>query len=99
MFYLLSEFMIGSSICILCMKGKLLDGRMVAVKQLSATSHQGKREFMTEIATISAVQHRNLVKLHGCCIESDAPLLVYEYMENGSLDRAILGIVFLFWTS
>ncbi|KAF2918537.1 hypothetical protein DAI22_08g064600 [Oryza sativa Japonica Group] len=72
-------------------KGKLLDGRMVAVKQLSATSHQGKREFMTEIATISAVQHRNLVKLHGCCIESDAPLLVYEYMENGSLDRAILG--------
>uniref|UniRef100_A0A0E0LS86 non-specific serine/threonine protein kinase n=1 Tax=Oryza punctata TaxID=4537 RepID=A0A0E0LS86_ORYPU len=70
-------------------KGKLLDGRMVAVKQLSATSHQGKREFMTEIATISAVQHRNLVKLHGCCIERNTPLLVYEYLENGSLDRAI----------
>uniref|UniRef100_J3MR57 Serine-threonine/tyrosine-protein kinase catalytic domain-containing protein n=1 Tax=Oryza brachyantha TaxID=4533 RepID=J3MR57_ORYBR len=50
-------------------RAKLHDGRMVAVKQLSPTSHQGKREFMTEIATISAVQHRNLVKLHGCCIE------------------------------
>lgn len=72
-------------------KGKLLDGRMVAVKQLSPTSRQGKREFMAEIVTISAVQHRNLVKLHGCCIESNAPLLVYEYMENGSLDQAIFG--------
>uniref|UniRef100_A0A0D3GXB4 non-specific serine/threonine protein kinase n=1 Tax=Oryza barthii TaxID=65489 RepID=A0A0D3GXB4_9ORYZ len=70
-------------------KGKLHDGRMIAVKQLSPTSHQGKREFMTEIATISAVQHRNLVKLHGCCIESKAPLLVYEFLENGSLDQAI----------
>lgn len=72
-------------------KGELHDGRMVAVKQLSPTSHQGKKEFMTEIATISAVQHRNLVKLHGCCIGSKAPLLVYEYLENGSLDRAIFG--------
>ncbi|XP_048565717.1 probable LRR receptor-like serine/threonine-protein kinase At1g56140 [Triticum urartu] len=72
-------------------KGKLLDGRIVAVKQLSSTSHQGKKEFMTEIATISAVQHRNLVKLHGCCIDSKTPLLVYEYLEQGSLDQAIFG--------
>lgn len=70
-------------------KGKLYDGRMVAVKQLSPTSHQGKREFMTEISTISTVQHRNLVKLYGCCIESKAPLLVYEFLENGSLDQTI----------
>uniref|UniRef100_A0A0E0EJ03 Protein kinase domain-containing protein n=1 Tax=Oryza meridionalis TaxID=40149 RepID=A0A0E0EJ03_9ORYZ len=62
---------------------------MVAVKQLSPTSHQGKREFMTEISTISTVQHRNLVKLYGCCIESKAPLLVYEFLENGSLDQTI----------
>ncbi|XP_019711194.1 probable LRR receptor-like serine/threonine-protein kinase At1g56130 isoform X2 [Elaeis guineensis] len=72
-------------------KGKLSDGRIVAVKQLSATSHQGKRQFMAEIATISAVQHRNLVKLYGCCIEGDRRLLVYEYLENGSLDQAIFG--------
>uniref|UniRef100_A0A453GAU8 Protein kinase domain-containing protein n=1 Tax=Aegilops tauschii subsp. strangulata TaxID=200361 RepID=A0A453GAU8_AEGTS len=46
---------------------------------------------MTEIATISAVQHRNLVKLHGCCIDSKMPLLVYKYLEQGSLDQAIFG--------
>ncbi|GJN36556.1 hypothetical protein PR202_gb25429 [Eleusine coracana subsp. coracana] len=72
-------------------KGKLPDGRVIAVKQLSQTSHQGKSQFVTEVATISAVQHRNLVKLYGCCIDSNTPLLVYEYLENRSLDRALFG--------
>ncbi|AQK40948.1 Putative leucine-rich repeat receptor-like protein kinase family protein [Zea mays] len=72
-------------------KGKLPDERVIAVKQLSQTSHQGKSQFVTEVATISAVQHRNLVKLYGCCIDSSTPLLVYEYHENGSLDRALFG--------
>jgi len=72
-------------------KGNLPDGRIIAVKQLSQTSHQGKSQFVTEVATISAVQHRNLVKLYGCCIDSNTPLLVYEYHENGSLDRALFG--------
>ncbi|EXB53366.1 putative LRR receptor-like serine/threonine-protein kinase [Morus notabilis] len=72
-------------------KGTLDDGRVVAIKQLSLTSHQGKNEFMTEIATISAVQHRNLVKLYGCCFEGNKRLLVYEYLENNSLDRALFG--------
>uniref|UniRef100_A0A0E0LS96 non-specific serine/threonine protein kinase n=1 Tax=Oryza punctata TaxID=4537 RepID=A0A0E0LS96_ORYPU len=70
-------------------KGKLPDGRVIAVKQLSQSSHQGKNQFVTEVATISSVQHRNLVKLHGCCIDSNTPLLVYEYLENGSLDQAL----------
>ncbi|PKU85784.1 putative LRR receptor-like serine/threonine-protein kinase [Dendrobium catenatum] len=70
-------------------KGKLHDGRMVAVKQLSLASQQGERQFMAEIATISAVKHRNLAKLYGCCIEGDKRLLVYEYLENKSLDQAI----------
>ncbi len=61
------------------------------MKQLSQSSHQGASEFVTEVATISAVQHRNLVRLHGCCIDSKTPLLVYEYLENGSLDQAIFG--------
>ncbi|XP_040986721.1 probable LRR receptor-like serine/threonine-protein kinase At1g56140 isoform X4 [Juglans microcarpa x Juglans regia] len=72
-------------------KGTLNDGRAVAVKQLSLASHQGKNQFVAEIATISAVQHRNLVKLHGCCIDGDERLLVYEYLENRSLDQALFG--------
>ncbi|XP_059669289.1 probable LRR receptor-like serine/threonine-protein kinase At1g56140 [Cornus florida] len=72
-------------------KGTLNDGRLVAVKQLSVSSHQGKSQFVAEIATISAVQHRNLVKLYGCCIEGDKRLLVYEYLENRSLDQALFG--------
>ncbi|KAJ9164469.1 hypothetical protein P3X46_024044 [Hevea brasiliensis] len=70
-------------------KGKLGDERVIAVKQLSMASHQGKSQFVTEIATISAVQHRNLVKLYGCCIEGNNRLLVYEYLENKSLDQAL----------
>ncbi|XP_058070903.1 probable LRR receptor-like serine/threonine-protein kinase At1g56130 [Magnolia sinica] len=72
-------------------KGKLLDGRIVAVKQLSVVSHQGNNQFVAEIATISAVQQRNLVKLYGCCIEGVNQLLVYEYLENKSLDQALFG--------
>ncbi|XP_031119165.1 probable LRR receptor-like serine/threonine-protein kinase At1g56140 [Ipomoea triloba] len=72
-------------------KGTLEDGRNIAVKQLSVASHQGKSEFVAEIATISGVQHRNLVKLYGCCYEGNKRLLVYEYHENKSLDQALFG--------
>ncbi|KAH9795834.1 putative LRR receptor-like serine/threonine-protein kinase [Citrus sinensis] len=70
-------------------KGTLSDGRVIAVKQLSIASHQGKNQFVNEIATISAVQHRNLVRLYGCCIEGARRLLVYEYLENKSLDQVL----------
>ncbi|XP_058071761.1 probable LRR receptor-like serine/threonine-protein kinase At1g56140 [Magnolia sinica] len=72
-------------------KGTLSDGRTVAAKKLSVASHHGKSQFVTEIVTISAVQHRNLVKLYGCCIEGDEQILVYEYLENKSLDHALYG--------
>ncbi|KAL7590816.1 hypothetical protein Lser_V15G35422 [Lactuca serriola] len=72
-------------------KGKLADGRLIAVKQLSIASQHGKRQFVAEIATVSAVQHRNLVKLYGCCIDGEKRLLVYEYHENNSLDQALFG--------
>ncbi|KAG5228168.1 LRR receptor serine/threonine-protein kinase [Salix suchowensis] len=72
-------------------KGMLSDGRAVAVKKLSVASNQGTNQFVTEIATISAVQHRNLVKLYGCCIEGNRRLLVYEYLENKSLDKTLFG--------
>ncbi|KAK1428008.1 hypothetical protein QVD17_16824 [Tagetes erecta] len=70
-------------------KGKLRDGTIIAVKQLSSCSRQGNREFLNEIGVISCLQHPNLVKLHGCCIEGDQLLLVYEYMENNSLANAL----------
>ncbi|KAL4291627.1 hypothetical protein GQ457_14G007940 [Hibiscus cannabinus] len=72
-------------------KGTLSDGRVVAVKQLSVASNQGNEQFVTEITTISAVRHRNLVKLYGCCIGGNRRLLVYEYLENKSLDQALFG--------
>lgn len=73
------------------MQGQLPDGTVIAVKQLSAISRQGNREFLNEIGMISCLQHPNLVKLYGCCIEADQLILVYEYMENNSLARALFG--------
>ncbi|RVW29611.1 putative LRR receptor-like serine/threonine-protein kinase [Vitis vinifera] len=72
-------------------KGTLLDGTIIAVKQLSSKSKQGNREFVNEIGMISGLQHPNLVRLYGCCIEANQLLLVYEYMENNSLARALFG--------
>ncbi|XP_031266039.1 probable leucine-rich repeat receptor-like serine/threonine-protein kinase At3g14840 [Pistacia vera] len=72
-------------------KGVLADGTVIAVKQLSSKSKQGNREFVNEIGIISALQHPNLVKLHGCCIEGNQLMLIYEYLENNSLARALFG--------
>ncbi|KAI8558046.1 hypothetical protein RHMOL_Rhmol04G0057900 [Rhododendron molle] len=72
-------------------KGVLPDGSVIAVKQLSSKSKQGNREFVNEIGMISALQHPHLVKLYGCCIEGNQLLLIYEYMENNSLARALFG--------
>ena len=76
------------------LQGTLNDGRVVAVKQLSVASQQGKSQFVAEIAAISAVQHRNLVKLYGSCIEGNRRLLVYEHLENKRLDQALFGMDF-----
>ncbi|CAA7028274.1 unnamed protein product [Microthlaspi erraticum] len=72
-------------------KGELSDGTIIAVKQLSSRSCQGNREFVNEIGMISGLNHPNLVKLYGCCVEKNQLLLVYEYMENNSLALALYG--------
>uniref|UniRef100_A0A2P2J0P8 Protein kinase domain-containing protein n=1 Tax=Rhizophora mucronata TaxID=61149 RepID=A0A2P2J0P8_RHIMU len=72
-------------------KGTLKSGLQVAVKTLAAHSGQGVREFLNEINSISKVRHTNLVELIGCCVDGSNRILVYEYLENNSLDSALLG--------
>ncbi|WOG89853.1 hypothetical protein DCAR_0209092 [Daucus carota subsp. sativus] len=72
-------------------KGVLRNGTQVAVKTLSTESKQGLHEFLTEIEIISNVKHVNLVKLIGCCVQGTNRILVYEYLENNSLDTVLLG--------
>ncbi|KAF3335333.1 LRR receptor-like serine/threonine-protein kinase [Carex littledalei] len=71
-------------------KGTLRTGQEVAVKVLSAESRQGIREFLTEIDVITNVKHPHLVELLGCCIQDNNRILVYEYLQNSSLDHALL---------
>ncbi|KAJ9168969.1 hypothetical protein P3X46_020441 [Hevea brasiliensis] len=84
-----SENMLGQGGFGCVYKGRLVEGQEVAVKRLSKTSGQGIEEFKNEVRLIARLQHRNLVRLLGCCIEMDEKMLIYEYMEHRSLDSVL----------
>nr|XP_017185086.1 rust resistance kinase Lr10-like isoform X4 [Malus domestica] len=69
-------------------KGKLKDGRLVAVKVLTKLKGDGE-EFMNEVAAISRTSHVNIVSLLGYCFEHSKGALIYEFMPNGSLEKFI----------
>lgn len=72
-------------------KGLLMDGTKVAVKRGISENRQGLAEFRTEIEMLSQFRHRHLVSLIGYCHENDEMIIMYEYMEKGSLKDHLYG--------
>jgi hypothetical protein len=73
------------------MQGVLPDGQEIAVKRLFQSSGQGMRELKNELVLVAKLQHKNLIRLIGVCLQEHEKLLVYEFMPNRSLDIVLFG--------
>jgi len=73
----------------MCSKGMLSDGQIVAVNRSTSFDESQWKEFINEVILLSQIKHRHVVKLLGCCLETNQPLVIYEFIPNGTLSNYI----------
>ena len=73
-------------------QGTLPNGQEIAVKRLSKSSGQGAEQFKNEVVVVAQLQHRNLARLLGFCLQGEEKILVYEFVTNKSLDYLLFGM-------